>query len=208
MPRAIYRTLGKTFSECQRRHSAKKNSRQRRCSVDGAFAECRQLGHSAKTFFFSKTLCRVPRRRALGKTIFNFFKKLFAECLPSLVLDKDFLLFLKKNLCRVQCPGTRQSFPALPSAMTIALGKSTETAIFFVFCIPLTQTVQIYITCHIYITNITIITYISQRNHFHTLYHNHNSNNNISQPQVKYHNHKSQIHNHSPSSPSTSHNHK
>ena len=79
---------------------------------------------------------------------------------------------------------------------------------FFVFCIPLTQTVQIYITCHIYITNITIITYISQRNHFHTLYHNHNSNNNISQPQVKYHNHKSQIHNHSPSSPSTSHNHK
>ena len=63
---------------------------------------------------------------------------------------------------------------------------------FFVFCIPPTQTVQIYITCHIYITNITIITYISQRNHFHTLYHNH----------------KSQIHKHSPSSQSTSHNHK
>ena len=108
----------------------------------------------------------------------------------------------------MQCPGARQSFPALPSVMTIALGKSTEIVIFLFFCIPLTQTVQIYITCHIYITNITIITYISQRNHFHTLYHNHNSNNNISQPQVKYHNHKSQIHNHSPSSPSTSHNHK
>ena len=155
MLRAICRALGKVFSKCQRRHSAKKSSRQRRCSVDGAFAECRQLGHSAKTFFifFSKTLCRVPRRqgtrqrhffkkktlsrvprrRALGKAIFNFFKKLFAECLPSLALGKDFLFFFIKNLCRVQCPDTRQSFPALPIAMTVALGKSTEIAIFFCF---------------------------------------------------------------------------
>ena len=75
--RAICRALGKVFSECQRRHSAKKISRQRRCSVDVAFAEYRQLGHSAKTFFF---------------------QKLFAECRGGKALGKDFLLFKKKSL--------------------------------------------------------------------------------------------------------------
>ena len=163
MPRAICRALGKAFSECQRRHSAKKSSRQRRCSVDGVFAECRQFGHSAKTFFifFSKTLCQVPRRQGTRQRHFLFFlKNSLPSASPAWHSAKIFYFFLKKNLCRVQCPGTRQSFLALPSAMTIALGKSTKIAIFFVFCIPLTQTVQIYITCHIYITNITIITYI------------------------------------------------
>ena len=175
MPRAICRALGKAISECQRRHSAKKSSRQRRCSVDGAFAECRQLGHSAKTFFifFQKLFAECRGGKALGKDIFYFFKKnsfpsataartrqshfliffkkLFAECLPSLALGKDFLLFLKKNLCRVQCPGTRQSFPALPSAMTIALGKSTEIAIFFIFLHSTnTNSSNIYHMSHIY----------------------------------------------------------
>ena len=128
MPRASCRALGKAFSEGQWRRSAKKSSCQRRYSVDGVFAECRQFGHSAKTFFiflkklfakchggkalgkdifyfFKKTLCRVPRRQGTRQRHFLFFfKKLFAECLPSLALGKDFLLFLKKK--------------SLPSAMS------------------------------------------------------------------------------------------
>ena len=121
-----------------------------------------------------RRLCRVPTVRTLGKDIFfqklfaechggahsakpffNFLKKLFAECLPSLALGKDFLLFLKKNLCRVQCPGTRQSFPALPSAMTIALGKSTEIVIFLFFAFHWHKQFK-------YISHVTYISQTSQ----------------------------------------------
>ena len=132
-------------------------------------------------YFFSKTLCRVPQRqrqgtrqRHLKKNSFPsataartrqshflfFFKKLFAECLPSLALGKDFLLFFKKKSLPSAMSCHSAKFPSFAECYDHCTRQINRNCNFF--CIPLTQTVQIYITCHIYITNITIITYISQ----------------------------------------------
>ena len=102
MPRAICRALGKAFFESQQRRSAKKSSRQRRCSVDGAFAECRQLGHSAKTFFifFQKLFAECRGGKALGKDIFYFYflKNSFLSATAARTRQSHFLIFLKSSL--------------------------------------------------------------------------------------------------------------
>ena len=138
MPRAICRALGKSFSECQRRHSAKKSSRQRRCSVDGAFAECRQLGHSAKTFFifFSKTLCRVPRRQGTRQRHFLIFlKSSLPSASPAWHSAKIFCFFKKKSLpSAMSCHSAKfPSFVECHDHCTRQINRNCNFFLFFAF---------------------------------------------------------------------------
>ena len=166
MTRASCRALGKSFSEGQRRRSAKKSSRQRRCSVDGVFAECRQFGHSAKTFFifFRKLFAECHGGKALGKDIFYFFKKnSLPSASPAWHSAKIFCFFLKKKSLPSAMSWHSAKFPSFAEChdhCTRQINRNCK--FFFVFCIPLTQTVQIYITCHIYITTKPFSHIISQ----------------------------------------------
>ena len=85
LPSVICRALGKAFAECR------PNTRQRKVAInhDGCFAECLKDDTRQRIYII-------------------FFPKLFAECRLS---AKNFLFFLKKSLCRVPWPDTRQSLP-------------------------------------------------------------------------------------------------
>jgi len=120
LPRAFYRALGKGFAECllggtrQRKVTvmtgckltvalpsvSKKGTRQIIFlkTIPNFFAECLQVGHSAKKliFLFKKFFAECPARRHSAKKFRIFLKKFFAECLEAGHSAKKLIFLFKK----------------------------------------------------------------------------------------------------------------